>query len=93
MDSEDLGMMKNVMIVGAICYAVLAIVLFYRLIVGPKAADRMLAADAIDNLTCLMLGFYSLYSGRGIYLDIAIVTALLGFISTVFVARYLEGRL
>ncbi len=86
-------MMKNVMIIGAICYAVLAIALFYRLIVGPKAADRMLAADGIDNLTCLMLGFYSLYSGRGIYLDIAIVTALLGFISTVFVARYLEGRL
>jgi multisubunit Na+/H+ antiporter MnhF subunit len=88
-----MGMMKTVMIVGAICYAVLAIVLFYRLIRGPKAADRMLAADEIDNLTCLMLALYSMYSGRGIYLDIAIVTALLGFISTVFVARYLEGRL
>ncbi len=85
--------MKTILIVGAILYGLLAVVLFIRVVRGPKAADRMLAVDAIDNLTCLMLAFYSLYSGRGIYLDIAIVTALLGFISTVFVARYLEGRL
>jgi len=37
--------------------------------------------------------FYAIYTERAIYLDIAIVTALLGFISTVFVARYLERRL
>ena len=85
--------MKTLLVIGAIAYAVLAILLFIRLIKGPTAADRMLAVDEIDNITCLMLVFYSLYSGRVIYLDIAIVTALLGFISTVFVARYLEGRL
>ena len=85
--------MKTVIIIGAISFGLRAILLFYRVVRGPKAADRMLAVDAIDNLTCLMLACYSLYSGRGIYLDIAIVTALLGFISTVFVARYLEGRL
>jgi multisubunit Na+/H+ antiporter MnhF subunit len=85
--------MKTLLVIGAIAYAVLAILLFIRLIKGPTAADRMLAADEIDNITCLMLIFYTLYSGRAIFLDIAIVTALLGFISTVFVARYLEGRL
>ena len=85
--------MKTLIVVGAIVFAVLALVLFIRLIKGPTAADRMLAVDAIDNLAALMLVFYSLYTGRSIYLDIAIVTALLGFISTVFVARYLERRL
>ena len=85
--------MKTVIIIGAISFGLLAILLFYRVVRGPKAADRMLAVDSIDNLTCLMLACYSLYYSRGIYLDIAIVTALLGFISTVFVARYLEGRL
>ena len=53
----------------------------------------MFAMDMIDSIACLMLVFYSLYSYRAIYLDIAIVTALLGFISTVFVARYLERRM
>lgn len=85
--------MKVLIVTGAIAYAVLAVVLFIRFVKGPTAADRMLAVDEIDNLACLMLVFYSLYTKRAIYLDIAIVTALLGFISTVFVARYLERRL
>ena len=86
-------MMSTLMVLGAIAYAVFAILLFIRFIEGPTAADRMLAVDMIDGLACLMLVFYSIYTQRAIYLDIAIVTALLGFISTVFVARYLERRM
>ena len=85
--------MKILIIVGALIFAVLALVLFVRVVKGPTAADRILAVDLIDNLAALMLVFYSLYTGRSIYLDIALVTALLGFISTVFVGRYLERRL
>ena len=85
--------MSTLMVLGAIAYAVLAILLFIRFIEGPTAADRMLAVDMIDGLACIMLLFYAIYTERAIYLDIAIVTALLGFISTVFVARYLERRL
>ena len=86
-------MMSMLMVLGAIAFAVLAILLFIRFIEGPTAADRMLAVDMIDGLACIMLVFYAIYTERAIYLDIAIVTALLGFISTVFVARYLERRL
>ena len=85
--------MSTLMVLGAIAYAVLAILLFIRFVEGPTAADRMLAVDMIDGLACIMLVFYSIYTERAIYLDIAIVTALLGFISTVFVARYLERRM
>ena len=35
---------------------------------------------------------FSLYSGRGIYLDIAIITAMLGIINTMLVGRYLDRR-
>ena len=51
------------------------------------------AADSLDLVTAVALALYSVYSGRSIYLDISVVVALLGFVSTVFVARYLEGRL
>lgn len=85
--------MKTLLVIGALCYALCAVLLFIRVVKGNTAADRMLAIDDIDNIACLMLVFYSLYTGRAMYLDIAIVTSLLGFISTVFVARYLEGRL
>ena len=85
--------MNTIMAVGALAYLALALLLFVRLVKGPTAADRCLTADMIDNLVCLALVFYALYTGRTFYLDIAIVTALLGFISTTFIARYLERRL
>ena len=40
----------------------------------------------------VFLILFSLFSGRGIYLDLAIITAMLGIIDTLLVGRYLEGR-
>ena len=77
----------------AICFVVLALTLFYRLIKGPSLIDRSMAADSIDILSDMALVLFALYSGREIYLDIALVTAVLGFIGSVLVSRYLEGRL
>ena len=36
---------------------------------------------------------FAIFSGRGIYLDIALVGALFGIVDTMLVGRYLEGRL
>ncbi|MBQ9166077.1 MAG: cation:proton antiporter [Oscillospiraceae bacterium] len=80
-------------LIAAIIYVVLNFGLLYRVFKGPTAADRMCAADALDLVSASALMLYSLYSGRSIYLDISMVVALLGFLGTVFVARYLEGRL
>lgn len=74
-------------------YALCAIVLLYRLIKGPSVVDRAVAADAIDILTDVALILTALFCGRDIYMDIAVVTAVLGFVGTVLVAKYLEGRL
>ena len=81
------------LLIAAIVLVVLAIALLYRIFRGPTAADRIAALDALDLILSLALALYSLYTGRGIYLDIALVVALLGFISTVFVGRYIERRL
>lgn len=81
------------LLIAAIILAVLALALLWRVFRGPTAADRICALDALDLLVALALAAYSLYTGRGIYLDIALVVALLGFISTVFIGRYLEGRM
>ncbi len=81
------------MLIFAIFFAVLAAMNLYRLAKGPNAADRMVAGDAMDNLICCAMILFSLYSGRGIYLDIAVLAALFGIIDTILVGRYLEkGR-
>ena len=77
----------------AICFIVLALTLIIRLVKGPSVADRAVCADSIDVLSDMALILFALYSGRGVYLDIAFVTALLGFVGSTIVAKYLEGKL
>ena len=45
-----------------------------------------------DALLCCAMILFSIFSGRGVYLDIAIISALLGIIDTMLVGRYLQGR-
>ena len=81
------------LLICAVLFAALAMMNFYRLIKGPHAADRMVAGDSMDVLVSIAMMLYSLYSGRGIYLDIAIISAMLGIIDTMLVGRYLDkGR-
>lgn len=84
--------MKTLLLAGAVLYVIIGLCLVYRIAKGPSAADRLVAADSLDLITSTALVLYSLYCGRSIYLDVAMVVAVLGFISTVFLSRYLEGR-
>ena len=81
------------LLIFAIFFAVLAAMNLYRLAKCPNAADRMVAGDAMDNTICCAMILFSLYGGRGVYLDIALLAALFGIVDTILVGRYLEkGR-
>jgi multicomponent Na+:H+ antiporter subunit F len=62
----------------------------WRFILGPTAADRIIAFDGLTivSITGIVLG--ALAEGRGIYLDVALVYALLSFLGVIVVARYIE---
>lgn len=65
---------------------------FIRLLRGPTLPDRILA---LDLFTVLALGFiaaFAIRTGFALYLDIAIALGLVGFLSTVALARYLLER-
>ena len=64
----------------------------WRIFRGPTAADRIVA---IDIFGILILGFCAILgipTGREWYIDIGIAWALQSFISTLALAKYLEGR-
>jgi len=64
----------------------------YRIGRGPSAPDRTVA---IDILGTVMVGFcavFSLVTGKDFYLNIALAWALLSFIGTLTLAKFLEGR-
>ncbi len=64
-----------------------------RLFRGPTAADRAVALDVMTLIfTPAMVG-YAVLSGRVIYLDVALVYALLSFLGVIALARYLDRGL
>lgn len=73
--------------------AVLAISLvlcFVRLYIGPNVPNRTLAFDAIAIHGVGILALLSLRDDAVVMLDIAIITAVLGFLGTTMMAIYLE---
>lgn len=65
----------------------------FRLIAGPSPADRVVALDVLTIISISFIVFIALYMNRVIYLDVALVYAILSFIGVVAIARYLEGGL
>jgi multicomponent Na+:H+ antiporter subunit F len=72
------------LLAGALCMV--------RVLMGPTAADRIVA---IDILGILIVGFCAILcipTGRNWYIDIGIAWALQSFIATIALAKFLEGR-
>jgi multicomponent Na+:H+ antiporter subunit F len=55
-------------------------------------ADRMIALDVLVVVVVSGVGVYSVRIGEGVYLELLVVAALLGFVATITVARFMERR-
>lgn len=66
---------------------------FVRCVKGPTSADRVVALDAMTIAGISVIVMIAVFAKRVIYLDVAMVYALLSFLGVVAVARYLEGGL
>jgi multicomponent Na+:H+ antiporter subunit F len=64
-----------------------------RMVGGPTTVDRAVAVDTTATVTTALLVLLGFAFERYVYLDVALVYALLTFIGSVAVARYLEGGL
>ena len=62
-----------------------------RVLLGPTVPDRVVGLDTINTLVIAgMLLFATAYK-EIIYVDVAIVYALLSYITTLYIAKYLQG--
>jgi len=66
---------------------------FIRFIKGPTAADRTVAVDTFTTIGVAALVLLGYIYQRFIYLDVALVYGVLGFIGVLVIARYLEDAL
>ena len=90
--AEVLGWLAAVLAIGLAVSAVMTLVASYRVIVGPTTPDRVVALDVIATNVVAVGVVYAMIAQRGFFLDVSLVLAIIGFISTVVVARYVtEG--
>lgn len=78
-----------------ICFAMLCLAMllaFVRLTIGPTVADRVVALDLLAIISVGMIIVYDVATSLPVFLDAAIVLALVGFAATIAFAKYLEQR-
>jgi multicomponent Na+:H+ antiporter subunit F len=78
--------------IGLVVASVVTLVAGYRVVRGPTAPDRVVALDAIATNVIAIAVLFALKTDRGFFIDVSLVLAIIGFISTIAVARYVtEG--
>lgn len=60
-----------------------------RMIRGPRAQDRVLGLDTLYVNSMLQLLVFGLRSGNTVYFETALIIAVLGFVATVALAKFL----
>ncbi len=68
------------------------LLVFVRLARGPSLSDRVIALDLMAVLAVGLIAMVAFEADQPIFLDAAIVLALVAFLGTVAFARYLERR-
>ena len=84
--------MTTFLLIGAVVLLLAAFLCLYRIGRGPTAPDRTVAIDILGTLIVGFCCIMALWTGQDFYMNIAIAWALLSFIGTIALAKYLEGR-
>jgi len=74
----------------AIFLAVCILVILIRLAMGPTTPDRLVALDTLNTIIVVSMVILGMAFNEVIYVDVAIVYALLSFVTTLFIAKYIE---
>jgi multicomponent K+:H+ antiporter subunit F len=64
----------------------------FRLLRGPQACDRILALDALYINAIALLVLVGIHRGSAIDLELVTLLALLGFVGTLALAKFVEHR-
>ncbi|MCU0809812.1 MAG: K+/H+ antiporter subunit F [Thiobacillus sp.] len=75
-----------------IAYALVSLALalsFWRLLRGPDAPDRILGLDTLYVNTIALLVLLGIHLGNAIYFEAALLIAMMGFVGTVALCKYL----
>lgn len=82
----------DVLTVGSLAVLVLlALVCLVRCILGPRISDRVMAVNMIGTLTIIMVVVFVVYLGEAYLADIALIYAMISFLSVVVLCKVYTG--
>lgn len=70
-----------------------SLVCILRLILGPTVADRLIALNILSSLVLALLVLRGVRQARSLYLDVALVYDIFGFLGFLAIARFLKDRI
>lgn len=82
-------------VVAPIAFAVLGVaatMCVARIVIGPSLPERIVASDTLLLVVVAGLGVGIAESGSGVNVTMLVVVALVGFVGTSFLARFIEAR-
>ncbi|WP_316817723.1 monovalent cation/H+ antiporter complex subunit F [Pedobacter nyackensis] len=68
------------------------ILVFIRLFKGPEVVDRVIALDLIITIGIAFITVYSIRTLEPIFLDVAMILALIAFLGTIAFSFYLDKK-
>lgn len=74
-----------------VIFAISVVIVLFRLIKGPTTADRVVAFDAISAILMSTVGVLSLIFETVSFLDSVLLIAIISFLSSVTISRFIEG--
>lgn len=83
-------MPEDFFIITAIILTIATFFCLYRAAVGPTAADRVVSINVIGTKTVVIISLISLVFHQEFFLDVALVYALISFVATIGIAKYME---
>lgn len=70
---------------------VFATITIIRLLIGPTPSDRLVAMNILSSITLALLVFWGVATKKVIYLDVALIYDIFGFLGFLAITRFLKN--
>lgn len=70
---------------------IFATITIIRLLIGPTSSDRLVAMNVLSSITLALLVLWGVSTKRGLYLDVALVYDIFGFLGFLAITRFLKN--
>ena len=75
-----------------VLFTVLILTVLVRSILGPRFTDRIVAVNVLNTMVIAVISLLAVWLGEDYLVDVALVYALLSFLTVVVISRIVVGR-